>query len=296
MPHTRTNATLNVPGARIYYETQGTGPVLLIIPGGPQDAGVFTELAEQLASHYTVVAYDPRGNSRSTFDGEAEALDLDVQADDAARLIQAIDAGPAYVFGTSGGAQIGLNLAARHPGLVRALVAHEPPAVLLLDDPSAALASDQALYDTYRRDGVEAAMQQFFAEHGLGGDAGSEDAAPDNAAPDNTAADEPPPAFDMSPEAAETFARVSGNFEYWLAHGMLPLSRYRPDIEALRRGEPRVVVGIGEQSAGQIIHEMSTAVARALGTEPVSFPGDHMGFEPHADIFAATLHRIFSSH
>lgn len=291
MPHTRTNATLKVPGARIYYEMQGTGPVLLIIPGGPQDAGVFADLAERLASHYTVVTYDPRGNSRSIFDGEAEALDLDVQADDAARLIQAIDAGPAYVFGTSGGAQIGLNLAPRHPGLVRALVAHEPPAVLLLDDPSAALASDQALYDTYRRDGVEAAMQQFFAEHGLDGDAGPDAAAPDAAAPDDA-----PPEFAMSPEAAETFGRVSGNFEYWLAHGMLPLSRYRPDIEALRRGAPRVVVGIGEQSAGQIIHEMSTAVARALGTEPVSFPGDHMGFEPHADIFAATLHRIFSSH
>lgn len=291
MPHTRTNATLKVPGARIYYETQGTGPVLLIIPGGPQDAGVFADLAEQLVSHYTVVAYDPRGNSRSTFDGEAEALDLDVQADDAARLIQALDAGPAYVFGTSGGAQIGLNLAARHPGLVRALVAHEPPAVLMLDDPSAALASDQALYDTYRRDGVEAAMQQFFAEHGLAGDAGAEDAATDDAATDDA-----PPEFAMSPEAAETFGRVSGNFEYWLAHGMLPLSRYRPDIEALRRGEPRVVVGIGEQSAGQIIHEMGTAVARALGAAPVSFPGDHMGFEPHADIFAATLHRIFSGH
>jgi hypothetical protein len=27
--------TLNVPGARIYYEVRGAGPVLLCMPGGP---------------------------------------------------------------------------------------------------------------------------------------------------------------------------------------------------------------------------------------------------------------------
>jgi hypothetical protein len=27
--------TLHVPGARLYYEVRGTGPVLLMMPGGP---------------------------------------------------------------------------------------------------------------------------------------------------------------------------------------------------------------------------------------------------------------------
>ena len=93
----------------------GSGPVLLVIPGGPQDAGVFTDLARHLADRYTVVAYDPRGNSRSRFDGEPDDLVLDTQGDDAAALIRALGAGPVTVFGTSGGAQIGLNLAARYP-------------------------------------------------------------------------------------------------------------------------------------------------------------------------------------
>ncbi len=273
-------ATLKVPGAVLHYETVGSGPVLLIIPGGPQDAGVFAGLARRLADRYTVVAYDPRGNSRSAFDGAPEALSLKVQGDDAAALIGAAGGGPACVFGTSGGAQIGLNLAARHPALVRALVAHEPPAIMMLDDPSAALASDRAIHDTYRREGVAAAMARFFADNGL--DAGPEtgDAPPHVAAP---------------PDAAETFARVSGNFEYWLAHGMMPLSLYRPDIAALRAGRPRVVVGIGEQSAGQPIHDMGMAVAEKLGARPVMFPGDHMGFGPHADAFAEILHRTFGS-
>lgn len=268
------SATLKVPGATLYYEVQGSGPLLLIIPGGPQDAGVFAELSQRLADRYTVVAYDPRGNSRSSFDGEIKPLLMDQQADDAARLIEALGDGPAYVFGTSGGAQIGLNLAARHPKLVRALVAHEPPSTMLLDDPSEAIAADQALYDTYVKDGVDAAMGMFFSQHGLEGDA------------------EPaPPEFEMPLEEMETFGRVNGNFEYWLAHGMMPLSLYRPDVEALKAGSPRVVVAIGEQSAGQPIEAMGLALTRHLGIQPVPFPGDHMGFGPQAAAFAEALHR-----
>lgn len=279
MTHPTKSATLKVPGAELYYEVQGTGPTLLIIPGGPQDAGVFTEIAQYLADRYTVVSYDPRGNSRSTFGGEPKELQLDVQGDDAAALIEALGNGPAFVFGTSGGAQIGLNLTARYSDLVRTLVAHEPPATMMLDDPSEALAADQELYDTYQQEGVDAAMGKFFAMNDLEGE---------------TEQQEAPPEFDMPPEAAETFARVSSNFEYWLAHGMMPLSLYRPDVDALRAGNPRVVVAMGEESIGQPIHGMGTALVEKLGTELTMFPGDHMGFEPHAETFAETLHQSFS--
>jgi pimeloyl-ACP methyl ester carboxylesterase len=273
-----TPSTLELPGATLYYEVRGSGPLLLVIPGGPQDAGVFAELAQHLADRYKVVAYDPRGNSRSLFDGAPRELDLVTQADDAAALIRALGGGPAHVFGTSGGAQIGLALAAHHPELVTTLVAHEPPTLMLLDDPSPALAADEALYETYRREGVEAAMAQFFAANAL--EAGD--------------ADEPPPDSAPSPEEAETFARVSRNFEYWLSHGMRPLSMYEPDVEALRNGRPRVVVAIGEASTGLPIAAMGEALARRLGTTPLRFPGDHVGFGPHAKSFAGALHRTFT--
>jgi pimeloyl-ACP methyl ester carboxylesterase len=268
---------LEVPGASIHYEVRGKGPALLIIPGGPQDAGVFAELARRLADRYTVVTYDPRGNSRSPFEGP---LDVDQQADDAAALIENVGK-PAFVFGTSGGAQIALNLAARHPSLVCAVVAHEPPAILLLEDPAPALAEEQDLFDIYRREGVEAAMAKFFADNGLeGGDEGD---------PTN----EVPP---MSPEDVETFARVSGNFEYWLAEGMKPLAHYEPDVAALkRRAAPRIVVAIGEGSAGQPIAAMGQAVAERLGLTTASFPGDHMGFASDAIAFAEALHRSFTA-
>lgn len=267
---------LKVPGAQIYHEVQGSGPLLLIIPGGPQDAGVFAELSGLLADRYTVAAYDPRGNSRTLVEGEAADLDMDLQGDDAAALIAALGNGPAYVFGTSGGAQIAFNLAARHAERVRAIVAHEPPAIMLLPDPSEAIAAGRDLHETYLSQGVGAAMAKFFGMNAL--DVGEGDAPPD---------------FAATPEAAATFARVSGNFEYWLAHGMLPLSHYRPDVDALRAGKPRIVVAIGAESIGQPIHAMGVAAAEKLGIAPVFFPGDHIGFDGHAEAFAAALDRAF---
>ena len=268
-----TTSRLKVPGATLHVEARGAGPTLLLIPGGPQDAGVLDVLARALASEFMVVSFDPRCNSRSS----CEAMDHDLyvarHADDAAAVIEAVG-GPAYVFGTSGGAQVGLDLAARHPGLVRRVVAHEPPAMMMLDDPEPHLAADRALQDTYRRNGVEAAMAEFFGMNALDGEA--------------------PPEAEMPPQAAETMGRVMGNFEYWLAHGMIPLSTFHPDVEVLRAGGPEIVVAVGEGSEGQPIAEMTQALARSLGVETMTFPGDHFGFEADPEGFATALRAAFA--
>ena len=49
-------------------------------------------------------------------------------------LVSALGGGPADVFGSSGGAVVGLALVTARPGQVRTLVAHEPPVVELLPD------------------------------------------------------------------------------------------------------------------------------------------------------------------
>ena len=167
-PYTRNVA---VPGATIYVEQRGSGPTLLLIPGGAQDAGVFAALARALSDQFTVIALDPRCNSRSPFDDRTSDLNVAQHADDAAAVIAAFGGGPVMVFGTSGGAQVGLNLAARYPALVSTLVAHEPPSMMLMAEPAVHLAANKALHDTYLRDGVQAAMAQFMTANGLDAEA-----------------------------------------------------------------------------------------------------------------------------
>jgi len=269
--------TLNVPGATLYYELGGTGPVLLMIPGGPADAGVFAALSGFLTDRYTVVAYDPRGNSRSVPDDPSKDQDIDVHGDDAAALLAAAGSEPAYVLGSSGGAQIGLNLAARHPERVHTLVAHEPPCVPLLPDAAEARAGMEEAYRTYRTQGVEAALKRFEAAIGMEG----------------TPPEQPPGA--PTPEMMETWTRISGNLEYFIAHGIRPISGYAPDVAALRDGTARIVVGIGDTSAGQLAHRAAVALAERLGTPPVTFPGDHGGFGSRPGQFAETLHKVLMS-
>jgi pimeloyl-ACP methyl ester carboxylesterase len=268
--------TLTVPGATLHVEVRGIGPLLLLIAGGPADASVFASLADVLARHYKVVTYDPRGNSRSSLEGPPADWQADVHGDDAARLIDAIGGGPACVFGNSGGAIVGLNLAARHPARVRVLVAHEPPVVELLPDAAALRARGQEVFDTYRSQGVGPAMQKFMTMAGLKG------------GPPQPAASQP------SPEMMELMARMGRNAELFLSHGLRQTSAFVPDVPALRAGSPRIVVAAGDESENQLAHRTAVALAARLGTTLVRFPGDHGGFMTRPDAFAARLREVFA--
>jgi pimeloyl-ACP methyl ester carboxylesterase len=115
------------PGAfGLYAETCGdTGIPVVIVPGGGADAGLFSTVAEVLASEFRVVTYDRRGNSRSGQPGGWTETSIPEQADDAARLIESMGLTPAFVVGTSWSTLIVIDLIARYPSLLRGAVIHE---------------------------------------------------------------------------------------------------------------------------------------------------------------------------
>ncbi|HEY6294154.1 MAG TPA: hypothetical protein VIX15_00685 [Streptosporangiaceae bacterium] len=71
---------LDVPGARLYYERRGAGPLLLLV-GSPMDSTGFTGLVGALADRYTVVTYDPRGIGNSSREDAAADVTPEQQAD-----------------------------------------------------------------------------------------------------------------------------------------------------------------------------------------------------------------------
>jgi clorobiocin biosynthesis protein CloN7 len=255
----RTTHTLDVPGARLYYERRGSGPLLLMI-GSPMDSTGFAGLATALADDYTVVTYDPRGIGNSSREDTTQDVTPEQQADDVHRLLSALGGQPAYVFGSSGGAVVGLALVTAHPDQVRTLVAHEPPVVELLPDSAQVRAQIQDIYDTYQAEGAEKAMQKFMAHAGLGEGPGQEGDVP---------------RWEPSPEE---MARMRATTEQFLAHLIRPTTHYRPDIQVLRAASTRIVVAGGATSKGQLANRSAVALADQLGTTVVDFPGDHGGF------------------
>ena len=274
-PITAKTETFKVPGATIYYEVHGSGPVLLMIPGGPADAGAFRRIAGYLESDYTVVTYDPRGLSHSTLDAPVnDERIVQIFADDAHRLLTATAKEPAFVFGSSGGAVIALELAARHPEQVRTVVSHEPPAPALQPDPARERAAMEEIVRTYRTAGIGPAMQKFMVQTRI------------------PSGPPPPPAGEPTPEMREGMAQMTRNMDFWLGHYFLAISAYEPDFDALKAGSSRIVPGVGEESRGELANDGGLNLAKRLGTEAAVFPGAHGGFESHAAEFAARLRKV----
>jgi pimeloyl-ACP methyl ester carboxylesterase len=109
-------------GCSFFYEEQGEGPPILLIPPAGSTASTWGTLPADLARAGRVIAYDRRGYTRSGGEVVRSAAE---HARDAAAILDALGASPAVVAGTSAGATIALDLAIRRPDLVRAVVVHE---------------------------------------------------------------------------------------------------------------------------------------------------------------------------
>jgi pimeloyl-ACP methyl ester carboxylesterase len=122
-----------INGTSLYAEVRGSGPAVLLIHAGAEDAEGWRPVAERLTG-FTVVTYDRRGTLRSGRDnwpggGSAQ------HADDAAGLLEALGLDDVLVFGYSSSGNIALQVALRHPQLVRRALVFEPGYLLLVPDP-----------------------------------------------------------------------------------------------------------------------------------------------------------------
>jgi len=266
---TPTVGALRVPDATLHYEVRGAGPLVVLV-GSPMHAVPFAPLADLLAADHTVLTTDPRGINRSPVDDPDQDSTPELRADDLSRLLAHLDAGPAAVLGSSGGAVSALALALAHPEQVHTAIAHEPPLEELLKDREQLHAQTDDMIATYLAGDVLGAWAKFMATANIALPEGALEAMFGGERDPQQVADE----------------------HRWFSHEMRATTHWQPDIAALRAGPSRIVVAIGEDSTGQICDRTSTALATALGTEPTIFPGDHIGFTADPDGFATRLREV----
>ncbi|MFE5700131.1 alpha/beta fold hydrolase [Rhodococcus koreensis] len=261
--------TLDVPGARLYYEVRGSGPVVVLV-GAPMDADAFAPAADLLSAGYTVLTTDPRGIRRSPVADRDRDSTPEMRADDLARLLMHLDADPAVVFGSSGGAVSALALVQAHPALVHTVIAHEPPLDELLDDREHLRVKTDEIIDAHLGGDVVGAWRKFLDLANIH--------LPEEVFQQMVGGER-----DEQTEADEYFQH---------AHMLRPTTRWCPDVAALRSASTRVVVGIGEESGGQLCDRTSRALAAQLGVEPTLFPGDHIGFAHDPAAFVTRLRAV----
>ncbi|SFP06716.1 Pimeloyl-ACP methyl ester carboxylesterase [Amycolatopsis arida] len=283
--------TLDAPGATLTYDVRGelagdaAGRVLMMV-GSPMDASGFGTLAARFTDR-PVVTYDPRGTGRSPRTGGAPESTPDEHADDLRRVIEALGVGPVDLFASSGGAVNSLALVAKHPDLVRTLVAHEPPVARFLPDRDVVLAVCADIHATYQRDGLGPAMAKFIALTSQRGPLPAgylERPAPNPA--------------DFGLPTADDGSRD----DPLVGQNIRTCSAHEHDLEALAAASTRIVIAVGAESRGELAARGAEALAERLGTTPVVFPshhggflGDEFGMPGDPDAFAATLRDVLSA-
>ena len=255
-----TTHTLDVPGARLTYDVRAndasTEPALLLI-GAPMGASGFPSLASHFTDR-TVITYDPRGVERSEkFDPLTESTP-DEHADDISRLISELGVGPVDLFGSSGGAVNALALrgAASGPGPDgrRARAAGRPV-------PPGSRSGARRLRGHPRdlpapwHGSCDGQVHRHREPRGSGhGRVRSSQPDPD------------PAMFGLPTEddGSRNDALVGQN--------IVPLTHYEFDFDALRAGSPRIVIGVGVESGGQLARRAGEAVAAEARHRPGDVP------------------------
>lgn len=111
---------ITVNDASLYYEEHGTGEPILCIHGTGSSTALWRAPAGVLATRGRTIVYDRRGFGESERP-EPFVSSVQLHTDDAAALLDAVEAAPAIVIGRSQGGEIAVDLALRYPDRVRAL-------------------------------------------------------------------------------------------------------------------------------------------------------------------------------
>ncbi len=115
MPH------LTINGVSFYYEdTGGPDPAIVFSHGLLMSSRMFAAQVDALKDRFRCIAYDHRGQGRSSDPG-GRSHDMDTCFRDAVAVIEGLDARPCHFVGLSMGGFVGMRLGIRRPDLLYSL-------------------------------------------------------------------------------------------------------------------------------------------------------------------------------
>jgi pimeloyl-ACP methyl ester carboxylesterase len=125
----------SMDGTTIAFDRSGDGPPLILVSGAMGTRAHAADLASELATTFTVFAYDRRGRGDS---GDTQPYAIEREIEDLNAVIGAAG-GSAFVYGHSSGAVLALRAAAAGLNIPK-LALHEPP--FIVDDSRPPVADD----------------------------------------------------------------------------------------------------------------------------------------------------------
>ncbi|MGW2046015.1 alpha/beta fold hydrolase [Streptomyces sp. NPDC001858] len=119
--------TFNAPdGTRLAHHESGHGAPLICLPGGPMQSTAYLGDLGGLTSHRRLIGLDPRGTGESAAPADTASYRCDRQVDDVEALRAHLGLERFDLLAHSGGANLAILYAARHPDRVARLLLITP--------------------------------------------------------------------------------------------------------------------------------------------------------------------------
>lgn len=153
-----------IRGVELSRREAGAGAPVLLIHETATSSRVWDRVAEAVAESGRAIAYDRRGWGDSTAPEGYRRTTVEEQSEDAAVLLEEIDAVPAVACGAGLGAVIALDLMLRRPELLAGAVLIEPPVLALVPAATAALSEDrETLRDAFAERQAHGAVNAYLS-------------------------------------------------------------------------------------------------------------------------------------
>ena len=124
IPSSATSAPLakevEINGVRLPYVEQGSGEPVVFVHGVSSDLRSWEPVREGIAKKYHFIAYTQRYFGTGPWPDDGKNLSVATLADDLAKFIATLNAGPVHLVGWSYGGQVAATAAVKNPTLVRA--------------------------------------------------------------------------------------------------------------------------------------------------------------------------------
>ena len=111
---------VSVNGLELYYESEGEGEPVVLIPGFAAGRWIWFKQTGDLSRNFRVIIFDPRGVSKSDKPEGSQSISL--LADDIAHLLRTIGIASAHIVGASFGGFVAQEFALKYPSMTRKLV------------------------------------------------------------------------------------------------------------------------------------------------------------------------------
>lgn len=111
---------ISVNGFKLYYEIEGNGEPVVLIPGFASGLSLWSRQVPALSRDFRVISFDPRGVAASDQPEGPQTIGL--LADDLAHLLQALGITSAHILGVSFGGFVAQEFALKYPSMTKKLV------------------------------------------------------------------------------------------------------------------------------------------------------------------------------